>query len=436
MYPEHAEAVLAWLQSQLAVRWVEQGHLIPTQIVDYSPNAGATLEHEQIVFPSYPWEWTPGQWKLAAKLTLDLCEEALESGYILKDATPLNILFRGPEPVFVDVLSFELRDRANPIWIAYGQFVRTFLLPLAACKYLGWPLAAFQCRRDGYEPQDLAPWLSWQQRWRQPIRSLVTLPLLLQKSFLMKSVTPKANRPAQKLGEISGLLLRRTLQKTRRLLNALDLKLPPSQWGEYAHTASHYCGQDHEDKQLFVRRWLHSIRPATVLDVGANTGVYSRIAAAAGARVIAWDTDIQACETNWQTAREANLSILPLVADFARPTPPIGWENAEYSSLAARAKERFDCVLMLGILHHLLLADQIPLPAIVEQLAEMTTGWAILEWVPQEDDLFHNLLRGRNQLYGHLNEEFFRQVLSQRFLVHDRTRLSNGRSLYAAEKIG
>jgi len=99
-----------------------------------------------------------------------------------------------------------------------------------------------------------------------------------------------------------------------------------------------------------------------VLDVGANTGVYSRIAAESGADVVAGDADVHATDLNWKAAHDANLPILPLVADFARPTPAVGWQNRESASLLDRARGQFDCVMMLGILHHLLIADQIRLP--------------------------------------------------------------------------
>ena len=75
---------------------------------------------------------------------------------------------------------FERRDPGSPLWLAYGQFARTFLLPLAAYKYLGWPLPATLNRRDGYEPADIYPYLSRFQRWNGPLRSLVTLPFLLE----------------------------------------------------------------------------------------------------------------------------------------------------------------------------------------------------------------------------------------------------------------
>jgi hypothetical protein len=39
-----------------------------------------------------------------ALLTLDLALDLLPEALGLKDATPYNVLFRGPHPVFVDIL--------------------------------------------------------------------------------------------------------------------------------------------------------------------------------------------------------------------------------------------------------------------------------------------------------------------------------------------
>jgi hypothetical protein len=408
--------------------------LVPTQVIASEPDGLTLLEHERIDFPSYPWEWAPGEWIAAGKLTLDLCEEALESGYILKDATPFNILFSGAKPVFIDVLSFEKRDPTNPLWIAQAQFVRTFLLPLAAYCYLGWPLSASQQRRDGYEPADLAPRLGFAKKWSSPLRSLVTLPLLFERRF--SETAAKSHDSIRKVSEdLSSLILRRTIRKMGKHLRALTPPVRASRWSAYTETASHYDSGDHAAKQNFVRTSLSSIGASRVLDVGANTGVYSRIAAECGAAVVAWDPDVSATELHYQAASRDNLPILPLVADFARPTPAIGWRNTEYASLLARAKGRFDCVLMLGVLHHLLVAEQIPLAQIIDQLAAITTRWAVLEWVPQEDSQFIGLCRGRGELYAQLTEGYFVQRLGEKFAVRSREQLPNGRTLLLVEKI-
>lgn len=435
VYATGAGEAEAWLESGPAKRWREQRRMAGTEVRERRADGSLLLEHERIFFPSYPWEWTPGQWRGAAELTLDLCEEAVEAGYILKDATPLNILFRGAEPVFVDVLSFERREATSPVWMAYAQFVRTFLLPLAAHRYLGWPLAAALVRRDGYEPRDLAPWLPRLGRWRDPLRSLVTLPRMLESDAVQAragaGVKQRAMQP-----DAATWMLKRTLRRCRKLLAQLAETPRGSRWSDYTRTASHYSDGAQTAKQAFVREALRSVCPATVLDVGANTGVYSRIAAASGAAVVAWDTDLEAADENWRMAAREKLPILPLAADFARPTPAVGWRNRESLSLLERAQGRFDCVLLLGVVHHLLLADQIPLEAVLEQLAGLTRRHAVVEWVPREDAQFAGLCRGREDLYGHLDEAYFADKLAARFTVLREERLTNGRTLWLVEKAG
>ena len=204
-------------------------------------------------------------------MTLDLCEGLLTSGLILKDATPLNVLFRGPRPVFVDVLSVEERDPASPLWLAYGQFVRTFLLPLVAHQYLGWPLSASMQKRDGYEPANLAPHLSRWQRWREPFRSLVTMPLMLEKDGARARRTLGCGRTRRwrfrcccaiwaGCGDICGVL------------EGAAVRRHPARWSGYQTSADHYSVEDQKLKRQFVREALTAAQPKHVLDLGATAG--------------------------------------------------------------------------------------------------------------------------------------------------------------------
>jgi SAM-dependent methyltransferase len=430
VHPRYATEFLRFLQSDLARRWTTEGHLVATEVVSSGQDQALVLEHPRIFFPSYPWEWTPGQWVAAAELTLEFCRQLLHQGWILKDATPLNILFDGSRPVFVDLLSVERRDPGSPLWVAYGQFARTFLLPLAAYKYLGWPLAATLNRRDGYEPADLYPYLSSFRRWSAPMRSLVTLPFLLE-------TRKRGSGPPLTLKqepEIATEVLERNLRRPGKALRALTSKERDSRWSEYQTAADHYSELERQRKQEFVDRVMQMLRPGSLLDIGGNTGQYSRIAARAGARVVAWDTDVASSDRSWKEARKADLSILPLVADAARPTPAVGWCNNESLTLLERAHKRFDCVMMLGIIHHLLLADQIPMADVAALLSSLTRRWSIVEWVPKTDVRYIDLCRGRDELYAHLNEDLFVAQFSKHFTILLREPLSNGRVLFLFEK--
>lgn len=335
------------------------------------------------------------------------------------------MLFEGPEPVFVDVLSVQRHDPEDPIWLAYGQFVRTFLLPLTAFRTLRWPLATLLTRRDGYEPDDLYAALGPWQRMRAPWRSLVTLPALLG-----KRTSGAPGRSIRQSPAVARAILKRTLRSLRKKLQQLTSPPGRSTWSDYQESATHYQAADRTRKADFVQECLDLARPRHVLDIGGNTGFFSRIAASNGAHVVAWDTDVSATEHSWRAAQAEGLPVLPLVADFARPTPAAGWNNAETLSLLDRSRGRFEMVVMLAVLHHLLAHDQIPMGHVAETVRSLTSDWLLIEWVAPEDEKFRRLSNGRDALYQGLTEEAFLAAFGRYFSPVRRAALDNGRSLH------
>jgi SAM-dependent methyltransferase len=424
--------ILAFLGLPIATELVEEGRLVASEVVSRASDETLLLRHPRISFQSFPWEWAPGLWLAAAELTLNLCSDLVQQGWLLKDATPLNVLFQGTEPIFVDVLSIERLDPHQPIWLAYGQFVRTFLLPMLAYSRLGWPLQAAITRRDGYEPEDIHAALSWRARLRQPALSAVTLPSLLANNKKIHAAS-LASRPVKDPD-----LARQILLKTLRGLLSQMRKVTPasrsSKWSDYAETATHYSDEDHARKRSFVTDALAAARPTRVLDVGCNTGVYSNLAADAGAEVVSIDTDLQAVDRLCAKLKGSGKNILPLCVDLAHPTPAAGWENREYASFLSRCTGHFDTVMMLAVLHHLLLRNQIPMDRIAALCSSLTTRHLILEWVPPTDPKFQELLRGRGAMYTHISEAAFRDAFGKHFTTLDELSLGNGRALLHLRK--
>jgi SAM-dependent methyltransferase len=424
--------MFAFLATPLASELVAQGRLVASEVVSPPTAETLVLRHPRVSFQSYPWEWSPGMWLAAAELTLSLCSDLVEQGWQLKDATPLNVLFQGPRPIFVDLLSIERRDPHQPIWLAYGQFVRTFLLPMLAYSRLGWPLEISLTHRDGYEPEEIYPALSLASRLRRPALSTVTLPSLLAKTKKGKAgkVTPRSVKDP----DLAKQILLRTM---RTLLNDMRHVTPghrASTWSHYAETANHYSDEDHGDKRRFVSDVLGNARPAKVLDVGCNTGVYSNLAADAGAEVVSIDTDLQAVDRLHAGLKVSGKNILPLCVDLAHPSPATGWENRESASFLGRCAGHFDTVMMLAVLHHLLLRNQIPMNRIAALCSELTTRHLIVEWVPPADPKFQELLRGRDAIYEHISEAAFREAFAEHFTVFDALTLANGRILFHLRK--
>jgi SAM-dependent methyltransferase len=413
-------------------RWLEQP--VATEIQAALGPPAAVFEHDRVPFPSFPYEWTPEMLLAAGQLTLELALAALDEDFGLKDATPYNVLFRGPAPVFVDLLSFERRVPGDAIWKPYAQFVRTFLLPLAAWKFWGLSLAeVFTTHRDGLEPEQVFRWCGLWQKLRPPLLSLVSLPAWLsgRKTHAALYHPPPLSNP-----EKARFIVRMLLKRQRRVLEQLQpAGKPASVWVNYME-ANSYSGAAFAAKQEFVRKMLADCRPKRVLDIGANTGHFSLLAAQAGARVVSLDTDPVCLGQLWRQAQAKTLDILPLVVDFARPSPGLGWRNRECPSFLERATGNFDAVFMLAVLHHLLVSERVPLAEVLELAAALTTEWLVIEFVPPQDEMFGRIVRGREELFKDLNADMFEATCRRWFEVARRAPIQDTqRILYLLRKL-
>jgi 2-polyprenyl-3-methyl-5-hydroxy-6-metoxy-1,4-benzoquinol methylase len=442
IHPAAADETLAFLSSPLRASLEKSGLMISSEIVqpEVLPSSDPGLHSElllrhPLIYPiSYPWEWTTGQWRAAAELTLQIADQAIDAGFTLKDATPLNILFVGARPILVDVLSLERRDPHSSVWLAYGQFVRTFLLPLVAKKFLSWPLEATLFARDGYEPgaiyKALQPW----QRLSPDLFDVVTLATIFERSSKQQSKPDKKPSASKTDPELAKHILHRRVARLRNQIRSAAHNEKSSQWSGYQQSASHYSPADIEDKKQFIKSAFEQCRPERVLDIGANTGTYSLIAAEAGAQVVALDSDAAAIEALWHAAARQSQPITALVANIARPTPAAGWRNREQLSILDRLTGKFDLVMMLAVIHHLILREQLPLALIGDFCASLTSRWLVLEWVPPSDPMYQEWLRGRENLYGHFSEEDLKHAFAPWFYVETRMALGNGRVLFLFER--
>ena len=345
--PSAEEETRAFLASPLRLALEQIGDLIPTRLAEPGSHPCVApcefwLEHPRIDPINYPWEWTTAQWRAAAELTLRIAGQAIDAGWTLKDATPLNIVFDGPRPILVDVLSFERRDPHSSVWLAYGQFVRTFLLPLIAAKYLRWPLQATMFARDGYEPRQIYEALPRWRRLSPDLLDVVTLATVFERPGPVTSPGPartaKKKTPSTTDPALATHLLQKRIQRLGKQIRNATGQRSRSQWSQYEKSAGHYQAADVDEKQKFVKSILTRCRPERVLDIGANTGTYSLLAADAGAQVVSLDSDSAALEVLWRTAAEQNRPVTAMVADIARPTPAAGWRNREHFSLLDRLK--------------------------------------------------------------------------------------------------
>ena len=433
MAPSAFVGLQQFLDSEAGKEMSSAGQLIATWFPDADefdlPQGFRLAEHEPVPFPSVPAEWPAEMLAAAGSLTLDLAEQCLPGGWVLKDATPLNVLFRGPEPVFVDVLSFQRQDPHESIWPAYAQFVRTFLLPLLACRATASSLPEMcLARRDGLEPNQVYRLLSWWQRLAPPGLLLASIPTWTAGRSESDSslYSPRPTEP-----ERAAFTLNYMFRRLRRQLKAVSRTSSGSHWSNYLETQTHYTRDQFAEKESFVKGVLGESGTRRVLDIGANTGHFSELAARAGASVVAIDSDSAAAGRIWQRAVENSLDILPLLVDFCRPTPALGWRNLESGSFLDRAHGHFDLVMMLAVVHHMLITERVPLEEILDAVARITTDLLLIEFIEPPDPMFRRLVRGRDALYAHLTALYFESACAAQFdIVRKQPIGHSSRTLY------
>lgn len=440
---EEVQALMneAWYIDGVEKRWFPPSAWVPNNGAGLLPEIeGRWLEHRALQFPCYPHEITALQLFDAAKLTLDIARTALAHGWMIKDASAWNVLFEHGRPYFCDILSFEPVDDTG-IWQAYAQFFRHFIIPLLLYRCAGLqPAALFLIHRDGVEPAAARPMIRAWRAWRQPALEAVTLPNLFGRA---SSAAPRAHKTAAGGNpKLARFVLTRTLARLDKHLETLKpvTRAQPSKWENYEADRDHYSALDVAGKTAFVAQAMADSSIATVLDLGCNAGEFSKIAAAAGKAVVAADFDPGALgrlysELRQSKAQQVQPTISPVLLDIGRPTPAVGWMNREVDSFMDRARGQFDCVLALGLVHHLLVSERAGLSMILDFFEALDPDFLVLEWIEHSDRRFVEIAGLNEALYADLSMDEFERVFASKYeLLKRETLASNSRTLFFFKK--
>jgi len=390
---------------------VGSGLLIRHEEVDSLEGAYKIIKPEPIDFISYPYEWCFSQLKDAALATLEVQREALRYDMSLKDASAYNIQFVKGKPVFIDTLSFEKYREGLP-WGAYKQFCQHFLALLALASYRDIRLCQLlRVYIDGI-PLDLASTLL-PFRTRLNLSSMFHIHLhsWMQGRYANKSIDRSVLEG--KFKHKSFLSLIDSLESCVRGLNWCS---KDTEWSDYYEDDS-YTSRAFTCKECVVGNFLEEVRPKLVWDLGANTGLFSRVAGNKGIRVVSFDADPACVEANYLTMKaEGDANILPLVFDLTNPSPGIGWENEERLPIWKRSCA--DTVLALALIHHLAISNNIPLGRIAGFLKGICSS-LIIEFVPKSDPKVQKLLSTRDDVFSDYTQEAFEREFSELFVVQE-----------------
>ncbi|HEU4954945.1 MAG TPA: class I SAM-dependent methyltransferase [Gemmatimonadales bacterium] len=393
------------------------------------PDAVAVLRPERIGFISYPYEWSFGQLKDAALLTLAVQERALERGFTLRDASAYNVQFSGGRPMLIDTLSLEPREEGAP-WLAYRQFCEHFLVPLLLMSRVDIGCGSLlRAHLDGIPLELGSHLLPWHSRLRPGTLMHVHLHAAAQRRYA--DTSPSARVKSRPIGKTAAIALVHSL---RGAIARLTWQPSGTEWADYPRQHN-YSDSAIASKRALVARLLRGSLPRVVWDLGANTGEYSRVAREVAESVIAFDIDPAAVERNYRGVRASNEEgILPLLADLANPSPALGWAHRERRSLEQRGPA--DALLALALVHHLAIGRNVPLERIAEYFARLGRA-LVIEFVPKSDTQVQRLLRSREDVFVDYHREGFEAAFGRHFRIEAAESVTGSeRTMYAMTALG
>jgi len=323
----------------------------------------------------------------AAIVVLEVNIVARNYGYVTVDAHPMNIVFDGMQPKFVDLGSFVVITGKNLGWSAYEEFLRYFYYPLRI-----WNSGASYIARRiilGAAPISHAEYLRYRYCLVR-IMGVTLLSRLVRYYFGYRGLsrfTPELIRArvSHPIGRILAFLRGRNLlpfqdidllHLQRRVIR-LYRRRCPSQWGRYQESLETESTSFHIPRFNRVLDLISEYGIRTVVELAGNQGVLSRmiIERTQVIRAICTDLDENAVDALYEKSCNQGTRLTGAVLDFIAPLPTIFGSPAPI-------RFRSDAVIALAVTHHLVLADRHPIERVLSSIGQYAERFVFIEFMP------------------------------------------------------
>jgi hypothetical protein len=323
------------------------GLLVETERTDLELEGfDLVLRHRSVPFVSYPHEWCAPMFRDAVLMLLDLAAELARRGLMLKDAHPWNLLFDGTEPVWVDLGS--IAPHRAQRWSAADEFVRFCLNPLLLMAAGHGRLARHLLPEyEGVSDAELG---------------------LVRRRALLRGGSQLASDVAR--GVPGGADAQATFfTALRERVARIDLPGGP--------VASNSSGES----ERALGALLDTSVPASVVTVESQAA--ARLITGKGIRLVAIEGDEAASADLYRMARGGRAPVLPLLMDFTKPTPSRG--IGEHWQISATTRLRCELVVALGVVRRVNAQHRLPVPRILEGLAQFASRWVVVDEVGDDE---------------------------------------------------
>ena len=372
------------------------------------------VEHDRIPLITYPYEWSFEHLKKAACLTLDLLVDALNNGYTLKDASAFNVQFINSRPIQIDILSITEYEQDSP-FLGYKQFCEQFLAPLCLTSFTSIEFNSwFRGRLEGLDLIEVSEALPSSTYFRPQI----LMHIHLQARAMRKVTSTSSSNNGKARRSVPRKNLVALAVSLRKFISNLERK-KTSYWEAYSDSNSYDEGAK-SDKANIVYEFVNRNKIQKILDLGCNTGSFSKMAVSAGAQqVVGTDVDCGAINFAVKNAMRDSAPIQFLHFDIVNPSPNLGWMNRERSPLEHRLGQ-FDGLICLALIHHIVIGKNIPIQEFVDWVLKFAQR-GLIEFIPKTDPMIAQLLANREDIFPDYSRENFEQIMNNcctRIIAH------------------
>ncbi len=352
------------------------------------------LEHE-VLSEIQQHEWSFEMFKRAALTVLKINKICQKYGYELKDAHTFNVLFRGTEPVYVDLGSISKIENNNE-WIAYKEFYCVFYLPLVFWTKKEVYIVRKLVESNFYKMQT-AP---FQDMLDSKLMSIICddpfkYKLQFRRKIILKNCNYSkiVNKVTNILNQIISIIKRKETKvfkyeqniykitpenEIENVILNLNYQKRISEWDSY-HVSNYSNNNIFSPSKRFLRIIEHikNIEKDvdSVVDLAGNEGFFTKLIAEntniSKIRLVDYDSNaIDVAYNMYFNSKLNRVSVSVLNFIF----------TLDIENTINRYKS--DLVIALAVTHHLILTQKYSLDVVLERLEMYTNKYVFVEFMP------------------------------------------------------
>lgn len=425
IYPNGVKTIKELFEQGLIYDLESRGYIPKTSITEYyTDDFPMILEHECVKTVSYFSEWTFDMIKDAGLFIIELERYLRKHGWRLKDCHPYNILFS---------------DKGNCLYVDIGSIVpldgknRSFIMEFDA--FYTYPVGLYS-----HYPELMSKIIRRNHSWSVDeliiIKQGVNSKLYNKLSIIKMKYLYKFANKFRCINDV--LLMCNKFFLKRAKINNMG------RWSEYQSVESLKfvleCAEEGNGLEIQFSRYkevvetLKSLQHKTVLEFGANLGLFATVACKYCPNItkyIATDYDDVAINELYKFVRDHKKDhrwlskIQTMVIDFTGEYAHRDWEPISN-------RIRSDVVICMAVTHHLILSQGINIDEIFKYFKLVSNRYLIVEFMPLG-------LWGGTDIFPELPDwytlEWFLECMKKYFYIKKIEKLEPNRVMIVGELI-